>query len=225
MHSELEGRPSRDDRVRADPRAVPGADVRADRRERPDSNAVAEDGATRDDRRRMDARPAPVVERELDLGDGAFAHGDDAPHAPRPAGTRDLHRDVEHVARQHGAVPPAGRHAAPGRRRRRSQRAELRTVFAQRTPEDRRPRKCPAKYGLFAPTSSGRPRHAGLDLEHAIDQRDSEAPRAGAALGHELRGRGYSSPPPGFLPAPRALFGFALCALITSSVMSIDLSL
>src|SRR5262249_4701599 len=77
--------------------------------------------------------------------------------------------------------------------------------------------------------------HAGLDVHDAVDERDPEPARAGGGFGYELRARGYSSggaspppppPPPGRgLAAPRARFGFALWSLITSSVMSIDLSL
>jgi hypothetical protein len=77
--------------------------------------------------------------------------------------------------------------------------------------------------------------HARLERDEPVDQREPEPAGARRGLGYELRARGYSpSPPPpapapgatgDFFPAARARFGLALCALMTSSVMSIDLSL
>ena len=74
--------------------------------------------------------------------------------------------------------------------------------------------------------------HPGLERHEPIDEREPEPAGARRGLGYELRARGYSppSPPPGaavggFFCEARGRFGLALCALMTASVMSIDLSL
>ena len=185
--------------------------------------------AVRADRRRMDARAGCVVEREVDLGDGDLAHRD------RAAGAGRARRRPSRRARARRRAAPAG-----------GNRARWTPASATSSPSPTAWPSCASASHRSTPGNTGAAEKMAVEVRlvrrdeldaaaHAraratsrstSGNRNRRAPVAVSAMSSALvatprRPRRRRRLLPGSLGADSG----SLCALMTDSVMSIDLSL
>ena len=174
----------------------------------------------------MDPGPRPPIEDEVELGDRRAGARDDPTDAPWTLTVLDADPDLEDVTRLRR--PPEARPMDPDQRHvlvAERDRSELCHRLAQEhAGKHRGPRKMPREVRIVRPdqlrADSRRPR---LDVHQPVDEGERKPPRPDHGFAEVPRVRDAYSPPAARFGTAR--LGFALCILITSSVMSTLLSL